>query len=204
MGDYTGLRFKARLTEKALVILLRATWRYADDPNTNFWKVVATLGIEIPEEFLSYERSGFIPFGSVCYMPGDWGENKRDFGDGQTWDVVCSAKDVGYHSKSMMELFCEKVLPLLIAEPCTAEVLYEHWKEPKKYRVCPVNDSVFKDPEVVTAILRQLVYSWTDIFFRWEFLGAEEKAAIPKDVHEKLLPLILAQRETDRKDSKEE
>ena len=95
-------------------------------------------------------------------------------------------------------------MALLIVEPCTAEVLYECWEEPKKYRVFPVNQSVFKDPEVVAAILRQLVYSWTDIFFRWEFLTPEEKAAIPKDVHEKLLPLVLAQREADRKDSKEE
>ena len=147
MGDYTGLRFKAKLTEEAHMALVMAEQVYTTQdsgPTSSvvpFWEIVRSQGIKIPEIFLTYGRSGFIPFGVVYYMPDEWGENKRDIDrDTRTWDVVCSAKDVKYHAKSMMELFCEKVLPLLIAEPCTAEVLYEYWDEPKKIEVQPFGE----------------------------------------------------------------
>jgi hypothetical protein len=146
MGDYTGLRFKAKLTEEAHMALVMAEQVYTtpsiyktvEVSCVPFWEIVRSQGIKIPASFLAYSRNGFIPFGAVCYMPNEWGENKRDIDrDTRTWDVVCSAKDVGYHDKSMMELFCTEVLPLLISEPCTAEVLYEYWDEPKEFQVQP-------------------------------------------------------------------
>lgn len=139
MGDYTGLRFRVKLTDQAHMAIKMAEQVYRTEGNmVPFWEIVRSQGIKIPKDFLAYGRSGFIPFGAVCYMPEDWGETRYDIEPAtHRWNVVCSAKDVGYHEKSMMELFCEEVLPLLIAEPCTAEVLYEYWDEPKKIEVLP-------------------------------------------------------------------
>ena len=139
MGDYTGLRFRVRLTDQAHMAIKMAEQVYHTEGNqVPFWEIVRSQGIKIPKDFLAYGRSGFIPFGAVCYMPENWGETRYDIEPAtHRWNVVCSAKDVGYHDKSMMEFFCEEVLPLLIAEPCIAEVLYEHWDEPKKIEVVP-------------------------------------------------------------------
>ena len=139
MGDYTGLRFRAKLTDQASSAIEKAfEAAYSEGGSHYFWKELQSQGVKISGDFIRYRRRGFIPFGAVCYMPEDWGRGGYDF-DPETkiWDVVCSAKDIGYHDKSMMETFCEEVLPLLIAEPCTAEILYEYWDEPKKVEVQP-------------------------------------------------------------------
>lgn len=142
MGDYTGLRFKAKLTPHAhmALVMAREVRRYDPDNGVPFWETVRSQGIKIPDSFLEYGRKDFIPFGAVCYMPDNWGEQEFEIKTGGYLSVVCSAKDVSYHEKSMMELFCEEVLPLLIAEPCTAEVLYEYWDEPKKIEVQPIGE----------------------------------------------------------------
>lgn len=142
MGDYTGLRFKAKLTEQAHMAIEMATRVYSTRENeVPFWEIVRSQGIKIPRDFIAYGRSGYIPFGAVCYMPDSWGETSYDIEpDTHQWNVVCSAKDIGHHPKSMMELFCEEVLPLLIAEPCTAEILYEYWVEPRTREVMPKED----------------------------------------------------------------
>lgn len=143
MGDYTGLRFKAKLTPHAHMALVMAREVRRYDPNNGvpFWETVRSQGIKIPNSFLAYGRSHFIPFGAVaCYMPEDWGEQKFEIERDGHVHVVCSAKDVGYHAESMMELFCEEVLPMLIREPCTAEVLYEYWDTPKTFEVHPVGE----------------------------------------------------------------
>ena len=137
MGDYTGLRFRVKLTDQAHMAIKMAEQVYFTGENpVPFWEIVRSQGIKIPKNFIARSRSGFIPFGSVCYMPESWGDTRYDIEPAtHRWNVVCSAKD-----KSMMELFCEEVLPLLIAEPCTAEVLYEYWDEPKKIEVQPVGE----------------------------------------------------------------
>jgi hypothetical protein len=94
-----------------------------------FWEIVRSQGIKIPDQFRAYGRSGFIPNGAVCYMPADWGWGKAEISHGGVWDVACSAKDIGYHEMPMMELFCKEVLPLLIREPCRAEIRFEQWEE---------------------------------------------------------------------------
>jgi len=122
--------------------LVMAEQVYESQPGgPTFWEIVRSQGIKIPKSFLAYNRNEFIPFGAVCYMPEEWGtKNKRDIDrDTRTWDVVCSAKDIGYHQWPMMELFCKEVLPLMISEPCTAEILYEYWEKPEVIQVTPAS-----------------------------------------------------------------
>lgn len=126
MGHYTGLRFEAKLTAQAHMAISIAKEVYRSEGNeVPFWEIVRSQGVKIPDEFLAYGRASFIPHGRVCYMPDDWGEQKNEISHGGVWTVVCSAKDVGYHETPMMALFCEEVLPLLIREPCTAEIRVE-------------------------------------------------------------------------------
>lgn len=135
MGDYTGLRFNAKLTEAAASALIGAMKLRFLGVETSFWEEVRR-SIPVHKEFLAFRRKDFIPFGAICYMPPDWGDTRYII-DGRTWHVACSAKDVGYHPRSMMETFCEQVLPVLISEPCTAEILYEHWEQPKIVEITP-------------------------------------------------------------------
>lgn len=148
MGDYTGLRFKAKLTPHAHMALVMAkevrrsafadeTVRNEDVPS--FWDIVRSQGIKIPPAFRAAPRSSFIPFGAVCYMPQDWGDHKFEILPEGVIEVVCSLKDFGYREegKELTEMFCEEVLPLLIREPCTAEILYEYWVESRTREVMP-------------------------------------------------------------------
>jgi hypothetical protein len=153
MGDYTGLRFRAKLTPHAHMALVMArevrrsaladeSVRYEDVPE--FWDIVRSQGIKIPAEFLAAPRSIYIPFGVVCYMPADWGNHKFEVLPEGIIEVVCSLKDFGYreNGKELTVMFCEEVLPLLIQEPCTAEILYEYWNEPRRVEVpCDIQKS---------------------------------------------------------------
>ena len=151
MGDYTGLRFKAKLTPHAHMALVMAkevlrsafadeSVRYKDVPP--FWDIVRSQGIKIPAEFLTAPRNSFIPFGAVCDMPEDWEGHKFEILPEGIIEVVCSLKDFGYRKEGeeLTEMFCETVLPLLIREPCTAEILYEYWAEPRVRKVMPKED----------------------------------------------------------------
>ena len=148
MGEHTGLRFKAKLTPQAHMALVMAkevrrsafadeSVRYEDVPS--FWDIVRSQGIKIPPAFRAAPRSSFIPFGAVSYMPKDWGDHKFEILPEGIIEVVCSLKDFGYRKEGteLTEMFCEGVLPLLIREPCTAEILYEDWAEPRVREVMP-------------------------------------------------------------------
>ena len=138
MGDYTGLRFKAKLIPRAHMAISVADAVYTSKENEiPFWEIIRSQGIKIPDQFREYRRSSFIPYGMLCYMPADWEEQKAEISHGGVWTVVCAAKDIGYHETPMMELFCKEVLPLLIREPCRAEVLCEGWEESKFIDVEP-------------------------------------------------------------------
>lgn len=137
MGDYTGLRFEASLTKEAFEILSEAMEKITS--SVSFWSYVSKK-VPVSKDFMAYGRKNFIPFGAVCYMPADWGDSRCELGveeDSYLWKVTCSAKDIGYHQESMMELFCREVLPGLLAQTCKAEVLYEYWPEPKIIEVEP-------------------------------------------------------------------
>ena len=82
MGMYTGLRFKADLSEKGLEAA-------ASVIETRGWYVAAEM-LPAIKSWLQVGRRNFIPFGAVCYMPADW-ENLLGIEDG-VWSVCCSLK----------------------------------------------------------------------------------------------------------------
>jgi hypothetical protein len=135
MGTYTALRFKAKLTPDALKAIRSANGR-PSHLHRDFWDNV-TDHIDISADFLSFGRRGFIPRGASTYFERSWGPQKSHVSQDGVWEVVCSAKDIGYHPVSMMETFVNDVLPDLISEECRAEIWYEEWDSPKIYEVCP-------------------------------------------------------------------
>jgi len=135
MGTYTALRFKAKLTPEATKAI-RSANGHRSQLHKDFWDVVTDHLDNISPDFLAYGRRNFIPRGAVFGF-GDWGEQRSWVSKDGIWEVVCSAKDVGHHPVSMMELFVNDVLPDLIAEDCRAEIWCEEWDSPKIYEVVP-------------------------------------------------------------------
>lgn len=134
MGTYTALRFKAKLTPQA-TDAIRAANGQPSHLHKDFWDIV-TAHISISPDFLAFGRRNFIPRGAIFGF-GDWGAHRSRVSKNGTWEVVCSAKDIGYHPVPMMELFVNDVLPDLIAEECIAEIWFEEWDSPKIHEVVP-------------------------------------------------------------------
>lgn len=133
MGEYTAMRFRAKLTQEAEVALRFANGKRSD-MFQDFWDHV-TKKMEVSEHFLAFGRRNFIPRGAM-WIPEEWG-GQRSIVKDRWWDVVCSAKDYGYHPVSMMETFINDVLPDLIQEPCFVEIIHETWEKPKIHEVIP-------------------------------------------------------------------
>ena len=149
MGTYTALRFKAKLTDDAARAIRAANGR-PSNLHCDFWDIVTDHLDGISPDFLAYGRRSFIPRGDSAYFEGRWGKQKSWLSKDGIWEVVCSAKDIGYHPVSMMELFVNDVLPDLIAEDCCAEIWYEEWDSPKIYEVvstCVIPKSCSEPPE---------------------------------------------------------
>lgn len=116
MGMYTGLRFKViikpefrQIMEEIINTDKHFEWGvYENTPFTTEWK--------------EYSRSSFIPWGCVCYMPDEWGDNINQY-DKQTgtWQVVCSLKNYS----DTIEYFLENVLAKIIEDFDYIEALYE-------------------------------------------------------------------------------
>jgi hypothetical protein len=126
VGDYTGVRFNAVLSEKGKEIvqgLLRAkTWNNDCTPH-------------LFEEWRRQWRSEFIPFGAVLYMPKDWKYTNMCVSFEHmkyTWVVCCSVKDDGIVSQ-----FLRNVLPYLISEPCVVETYFELDAKPVIHDIKP-------------------------------------------------------------------
>lgn len=140
MGDYTGLRFTAKLKPQAIPIIQLLNEVRASPSST--WGLVAQ-SFPLPE-LLAWQQVGrcdFIPFGAICYLPDEWDDQAADgqsLLDGDTWRVICSLKNY----ENEIELFMLGVLPILLADPCCCEVLYEAWDvpcltvvEPREFRL---------------------------------------------------------------------
>lgn len=148
MGMYTGLRFKAKLNMKGLKAA-----RILTAPSGS-WKTVKTKvrGLDL-DDWLTVDRCDLIPRGAICYMPKDWSWGELDpevhhydteevcfaahinrLEDG-VWVVSCSLKNYARE----IDQFLLNVLPQLIAEPCTAEYLYEENDEPTVRVVRPLH-----------------------------------------------------------------
>lgn len=123
MGMYTGLRFKADLSEKGLEVATSVI-------ETRGWYLAAEI-LPAIKSWLRVGRRDFIPFGSVCYMPSDW-ENSCSVEDG-IWDVCCSLKNY----ESEIQTFLIDVLPYMVSGPVEVEYLYEESSEPTRRRIQP-------------------------------------------------------------------
>lgn len=126
MGHYIGLRFKAKLLPRAhMALVVSDAVRSSPNNNVPFWEIVRSQGIKIPDKFRDFYRNTFIPYGAGGLLTG-WSDQKSEILEGGVWDVVCYSKDI-----EMTRVFCKEVLPLLVRESCTAELLFEDWKEPE-------------------------------------------------------------------------
>lgn len=145
MGMYTGIRFKGTIYERFRkgfgVIAMDGKWENFDD--------------EYFEEFSKLGRSGFIPCGSLAYMPDEWeedyinanGEREIDFGsyykqvatDGfersyneETgyWTFQCSLKNY----ESEIEQFFD-LIPYFVESIEHIEYFYEEFEYSRKYEL---------------------------------------------------------------------
>ena len=127
MGMYTGLRFKADLSEKGLEVA-------ASVIETRGWYVAAKI-LPAIKSWLQVGRRDMIPYGAVCYMPDGW-KNSWDIEDG-VWSVCCSLKNY----ESEIQTFLIDVLPYLVSGPVEVEYLYEESSEPSRRRIQPQQEN---------------------------------------------------------------
>lgn len=113
MGMYTGLRGEVILNDLG-VQLAQEGFEWSKSQNG----IIAGFGLD--------HRAGFIPFGSHCYMPDSWGEQRSEV-VGQLWAFSCSLKNY----ESTIQRFIAEVLPLIAAD-WQLEILYEEDDEPTK------------------------------------------------------------------------
>lgn len=128
MGMYTGLRFKVTVKPKYRELLENIL--HSDE----FLEWGSYEGTPFTEEWKEYSRSSFIPWGAVCYMPKEWGDNKNTY-DLKTgnWEVVCSLKNY----EDTIEYFLDNVLNKVIEKSEYIEVLYEENDFPTRYQYYP-------------------------------------------------------------------
>ena len=136
MGEYYGVRFKAKLNTRGLEIvkLLEETKSEEVDP----WKYVVTHALSPIDlhGFQNLDRSMFIPFGYPQDMPPDWKPSAklrmmRNRGE-WTWEVCCALK-----TEPTLWHFLQFALPQIIAEPCVVQLFHEEWLRPKMDLVKP-------------------------------------------------------------------
>lgn len=155
MGMYTGIRFKGyvkpEFREEFEDIAINGEWR---DSNNS---ILASFG--------DFDRSSFIPCGSLSYMPDEWEEyddsykiysrewfdSARDTdGFNRTWD-----KETGYWTfqcslknyESEIEAWFE-IVPHFIEKVEHLEYFYEEWEFSSKYELID-NELVCTNPEFI-------------------------------------------------------
>lgn len=117
MGMYTGLRGTITFKEE-----------FRNRLSDNFeWEDVIGNDTEVKRTWLNHGRNSFIPNGSVCYMPEDWGKNRRKYDKGEL-SFACSLKNYGGEIESFLELLEE------IAISWDLEELYEEDDTPIIHR----------------------------------------------------------------------
>lgn len=116
MGDYCTMRLKARLNLAGAVIVGRLikglTW---EDIR------VAFPSFPLHSAFMRDYRNNAIHRGGLQFVPPGWEEGNRNELSHAIWTLQSSVK-----TTSTVELFCEHVLPYLIAEPTTVEYAHEY------------------------------------------------------------------------------
>ena len=140
MGMYTGLRFKGIVKKEYredIELLL-------NDPEE--WK--ACKHKELHEFGNSFDRSGFIPFGSLSYMPDCWEGEPYD--EKKPWDCPDTDgfdrkfnRETGYWSfqcslknyEDEIEYFINKIVPLICDKVIHCEEFYEEWEVSNLYEL---------------------------------------------------------------------
>ncbi len=127
VGMYTGFRAD---------VVVRPEYRAAiqtlhDDPLR--WEAVASHvgdGLVKPPGVAAWARVGrasFIPFGAVCYMPDDWGEQRSEFDpESGRWQFCCSLKNY----EDEIATFTRVLLSRIIERVVYCETLYEEDERP--------------------------------------------------------------------------
>lgn len=152
---YTGFRAD---------VVVRPEYRAAiqmlhDDPLR--WEAVASHvgdGLVKPPGVAAWARVGrasFIPFGVVCYMPDDWGEQRSEFDpESGRWQFVCSLKN--YDGE--IGKFVEWVLVHIVDSVALCETLYETANAPSPafpsvalYRLCLKKAAALRDTPLEAA-----------------------------------------------------
>jgi len=129
---YTGLRFKAKLSDRGREALEVMMARRRSSPEEDSWAGEVQAILDLPKVWLEDYRPNFIPYGAVCVGGDDW-EHINHVDDDGHWHVCCSLKNY----TETIEKFLEHVLPKMISEPCVAESLYEEDHEPRRHEVGP-------------------------------------------------------------------
>lgn len=142
MGQYTGLRFKAKVHDRGKEALkqmeefrLGPHSRKAGltgDRHMHCWDTVRFM-LDLPDYWLNDPRCTFIPYGAVCVGGDTWGEGESYVDEEGVWHVECSMKNY----TDTIRKFLDTVLPKMISEPCVAETLYEEDDEPRFFDIEP-------------------------------------------------------------------
>ena len=128
MGMYTGLRFKG-IVKKEFINEIKTLFDKQDWNDCSHPKL---------KEFGEFERSNYIPFGGLSYMPDCWegkpydetkpwicpatdGFEKKFNEITGYWSFQCSLKNYG----SELEYFIEEIIPLICEKVFHCEYLYE-------------------------------------------------------------------------------
>lgn len=133
MGMYTGLRFKAIIKKE-----------YRDDINqlindsNETWRVCKN---EVLKSFDTINRSDFIPFGPLCYMPNCW-ENpeNEEATDGferyfnKATGLLCFQCSLKNYNNTI-EYFINNIASLICEELIHCEVLYEEFSTSTFYEL---------------------------------------------------------------------
>lgn len=126
MGMYTGLRCKVKLKSEFVLVIQRLL-------ETGNW---SDLGYDFLDQFSSFSRADFIPFGDLSYMPDEWEseealkewDNRIENG---CWIFQCSLKNYD----DTIEEFFNTVLPHIVTEVNHLEYFYEEMESSVFYEL---------------------------------------------------------------------
>ncbi len=138
MGDYTGIRFTAKLKPAVANAMRVATDRITlkkEGSTKDWWTVICYMtDVPVDSSFMLDSRRDFIPFGGIVYMPQDWVQHDAISCDSDgIWKVSCSLKN---YSNTIAK-FLEFALPYMIEEPCEVETHYEMDDASKFFKILP-------------------------------------------------------------------
>lgn len=133
MGMYTGFRFKGIIKKE-----------YREDIKKAINDIKGAWGNCEHEELKKFDeidRSFFIPFGGLCYMPNCWEESESEEAtDGfkryfnETTGLLCFQCSLKNY-ESTIEYFIKNIVPIVCDKLIHCEKLYEEWDVSNLYEL---------------------------------------------------------------------